>query len=322
MADRGQQPLRLDKFLSDHLAGISRNRISAAVRAGAVLVNDKPAKPSYKVKPADIVSVVLPHPKTDFEVLPEDIPLNIIYEDKEVLVLNKAPGMVVHPGHGNFNGTLVNALAHHLSALPGDPVRPGLVHRLDKDTTGLMVIAKTETAMSHLAKQFFERSVDRSYHTLVWGEPPGEEGSIEGHIGRNLRDRTLMAVFPDDTQGKPALTHFKVLERFGYVTLLECRLETGRTHQIRVHLRHIGHPVFGDVQYGGDRILKGTTFGKYTQFVKNCFKMLPRQALHARSIAFTHPASGKRMEFNSPLPDDMQGVLHMWRQYTTHRAVD
>ncbi|MFQ5335830.1 MAG: RluA family pseudouridine synthase, partial [Flavobacteriales bacterium] len=209
-----------------------------------------------------------------------------------------------------------------LSALPGDPVRPGLVHRLDKDTTGLMVIAKTETALSHLAKQFFEHSVDRSYHTLVWGEPPGEEGSIEGHIGRNLRDRTLMAVFPDDTQGKPALTHFKVLERFGYVTLLECRLETGRTHQIRVHLRHIGHPVFGDVQYGGDRILKGTTFGKYTQFVKNCFKMLPRQALHARSIAFTHPASGKRMEFDSPLPDDVQGVLHKWRQYTNHRVVD
>lgn len=321
-ADPGQSLLRIDKFLSDRLENTSRTRIQNAANAGNILVNNNSAKPNYKVKPGDIVQVVLPIPPRETETIPENIPLNIVYEDADVLVVNKAPGMVVHPAYGNFTGTLVNALMWHFKDLPlfntGES-RPGLVHRLDKNTSGILVIAKNEFALNRLSKQFYERTTDRRYNALVWGTPNPAEGTVEGNIGRNIKDRKIMQVFKDENEGKPAITHYKVIEDLGYISLIECKLETGRTHQIRVHLSHIKHPIFNDMEYGGDLILKGTTFTKYQQFIKNCFKILPRQALHAKSLAFDHPVTKKRLSFDSDMPDDMQQVIEKWRKYTTGR---
>jgi 23S rRNA pseudouridine1911/1915/1917 synthase len=321
-ADPGQSLLRIDKFLSDRLENTSRTRIQNAANAGNILVNNNPVKPNYKVKPGDIVQVVLPTPPREIELIPENIPLNIVYEDDDVLVVNKEPGMVVHPGYGNYSGTLVNALMWHFRDLPlfntGES-RPGLVHRLDKNTSGILVIAKTEFALNRLSGQFFERTTDRKYNALVWGIPDPLKGTITGNVGRNIKDRKIMQVFKDESEGKTAITRYKVLENLGYISLIECKLETGRTHQIRVHLSHIKHPLFNDEEYGGDQILKGTTFTKYQQFIKNCFKILPRQALHAKSLAFDHPVTGKRLSFDSNLPDDMQQVIEKWRKYISGR---
>jgi len=321
VCDPKQSLIRLDKFLFDRLANTSRSRIQSAAKAGNVLVNGKAAKPSQKVKPDDVISVVLPYPQREVELLPEDIPLKVLYEDAHLVVIDKQAGLVVHPGHGNWTGTLVNALLFHFGKLPHVPgaeiPRPGLVHRLDKDTSGVMVVGKTEDALAHLAKQFFDRTSDRRYNALVWGDFAEDEGVIEGHIGRSNKDRTVQQVFPEGEHGKAALTRWRVAERFRYVTLVECKLETGRTHQIRAHMQWIGHPLFNDAAYGGDRILKGTTFTKYRQFVENCFALLPRQALHARTLDFDHPATGERMRFESPLPADMEAVLAKWRTYTS-----
>jgi 23S rRNA pseudouridine1911/1915/1917 synthase len=322
VADKGQSVLRIDKFLVNKLENVSRSRIQNAASAGNILVNQKPVKPNYKVKPNDIITIVLAFPPRELEILPENIPLDIVYEDEDVLLVNKKPGMTVHPGIGNYTGTLINALMWHLKDLPlfasGD-VRPGLVHRIDKNTSGLLVIAKNEFSLNHLAKQFFDHTVDRTYQALVWGVPKEQEGTITGHIGRSVKDRTKMFVYKDGSQGKPAITHYKVLEDLGYISLVECRLETGRTHQIRVHFQFMGHSLFNDSEYGGNIILRGTTFSKYKQFVLNNFKTLPRQALHAKSLGFTHPVTGKRMVFNSDLPEDMQAVLKKWRIYTAGR---
>ena len=321
--DPGQESLRIDKFLVNKLMQTSRTRIQSAAQAGNILVNEKAVKSNYKVKPNEVISIVLPHPPRETEILPEDIPLEVVYEDDEVLVINKAAGMVVHPGVGNHSGTLVNALYYYFRDLPlfqsGD-MRPGLVHRLDKDTSGLLVIAKTEMAHNRLAKQFFDRKTRRRYLALVWGDMEEDEGSIEGNIGRDYKDRVRMKVYEDGSQGKHALTHYSVVERLGYINLVECRLETGRTHQIRVHFQHIRHPLFNDSTYGGDQILKGTTFTKYKQFVQNCFTILPRQALHARSLGFTHPVSGEEMNFESDLPADMNEVIMKWRRYLEGRT--
>jgi 23S rRNA pseudouridine1911/1915/1917 synthase len=326
VCDPKQSQIRLDKFLFDRLANTSRNRIQVAAKAGNVLVNGKSAKPSQKVKPGDEISIVLPYPQREVEILPEDIPLEVLYEDDDILVINKQAGLVVHPGHGNWTGTLVNALLFHFGKLPSTPgaeiPRPGLVHRLDKDTSGVMVVGKTEEALTHLARQFFDRTSDRRYNALVWGDFAEEEGVIEGHIGRSVKDRTVQFVYPEGDQGKPALTRWKVLERFRYITLVECKLETGRTHQIRVHMQWTGHPLFNDAAYGGDRVLKGTTFTKYRQFVENCFKVLPRQALHARTLDIDHPITGKRMHFESPLPADMKNVLEKWRNYSATKPME
>jgi len=318
VADKGQGLLRIDKFLSNRLENVSRTRIQAAASAGNILVNDHPARPSYKVKPGDVISILLPHPPREIEIIPEDIPLDIIYEDDDIIVLNKQAGLVVHPGHGNYTGTLVNALAYHLKDIPlfqEGKIRAGLVHRLDKNTSGILVVAKTEMAHNRLAKQFYDRTSDRKYIALVWGNLKDDTGTITGHVGRNPRDRTKMYVFPDEKEGKPAITHYTVLERLGYVTLVECKLETGRTHQIRVHFQYIKHPLFNDEEYGGDQILRGTTFTKYKQFVKNCFSILPRHALHAKYLGFKHPASGEWMQFTSALPEDMNTVIEKWRNY-------
>jgi 23S rRNA pseudouridine1911/1915/1917 synthase len=323
--DKGQSLLRIDKFLSGRIENASRTKIQNAAEAGNILVNGKPVKSNYKVKPNEIVSVVLPHPPREIELIPQDIPVNIIYEDDDLLMVNKEPGMVVHPGYGNYTGTLVNALAFHLKDNPlfsSGEMRPGLVHRIDKDTSGILVIAKNEIAMNKLASQFFNRTSDRRYVALVWGTLKDDEGTITGNIGRNPKDRKQMHVFPDGTDGKHAVTHYKVLERLGYVTLVECKLETGRTHQIRVHFKYIGHPLFNDQLYGGNEILKGTTFTKYKQFVQNCFKILPRQALHAKLLAIEHPATKKWMMFDSDLPEDMKQVIEKWRNYIGNREVD
>jgi 23S rRNA pseudouridine1911/1915/1917 synthase len=322
LVDRGQALLRIDKFLGNRLENVSRNKIQQASKAGNIRVNGSPVKPNYRVKPADMISIVLPYPHYEFELIPEDIPLNIIYEDDYVIVVNKEAGMVVHPGHGNYTGTLVNALAWHLKDLPlfkSGELRPGLVHRIDKDTSGLLVIAKTELALNKLARQFFERTTHRTYNALVWGHFDKESGTVEGNIGRNLRDRLKMHVFPEGDQGKSAITHYRVIESLGYVSLLECRLDTGRTHQIRVHMEYLGHPVFNDERYGGDKILRGTTFSKYRQFVQNCFSLMPRQALHAKSLGFVHPETNKEMFFDSELPKDFQQLLEKWRNYTADR---
>lgn len=319
VVDKGQAMLRIDKFLTSKIENVSRNKVQNAADAHCIIVNGNPVKSNYKVKPLDEISILLPHPPRDTELIPENIPIDIVYEDDALLVVNKPAGMVVHPAHGNYTGTLVNALAYYLRDLPlfkSGEMRPGLVHRIDKDTSGLLVIAKTEFSLSALAKQFFEKTTDRRYMALVWGDFDSDEGTIEGNIGRNPRDRKQMFVFPDGSEGKTAVTHYKVLERFGYVTLVECKLETGRTHQIRVHFKYIGHPLFGDKTYGGDEILRGTTFTKYKQFVQNCFDILPRQALHARTLSFTHPVTGQRMQFASELPADMLSVLEKWRTYT------
>ncbi|MFT5338118.1 MAG: 23S rRNA pseudouridine1911/1915/1917 synthase [Luteibaculaceae bacterium] len=320
--DKGQELLRVDKFLIDRMPNTSRNRIQAAAKTGNIHVNGEAVKVNYKVKPGDVVALVMSEPMQEIELIPEDIPLDIVYEDDSLMVINKPAGFVVHPGHGNYSGTLVNALIFHCQNLPvseGNPSsRPGLVHRIDKDTTGLMVIAKTLESMTHLGRQFFDRTIERRYHALVWGNLKDEEGEIEGNIGRSLKDRKVRAVFPDGDQGKHALTRYKVLKRFGYVTLVECKLETGRTHQIRVHFRFIGHPLFGDPVYGGDKVLFGTHHAKYKAFVHNGFKMLPRQALHAKSLGFEHPKTGEKMSFESELAPDMVALIKKWDDYMAH----
>ena len=319
-ADSGQQALRVDKFLMNRIENATRNKIQQAAKAGSVRVNDVVVKSNYKVKGGDQVKVLFTHPPYENLLVGEDIPLDIVYEDDALVVINKAAGMVVHPGHGNYNRTLLNALLYHFKSLPLNANdRPGLVHRIDKDTSGLLVVAKTEKAMTHLAKQFFDKTSQRSYYALVWGDVKDDTGTIEGHIGRDPKNRLLMTVFPDGVQGKEAITHYEVVERFGYTTLVRCRLETGRTHQIRAHMKHIGHTLFGDARYGGDNILKGTTFTKYKQFVDNCFKLLSRQALHAQTLGFVHPISGKSMSFEAPLPNDMLTALDKWRHYAKHR---
>ena len=320
--DPGQSLLRIDKFLFTRLEKISRTRIQNAANAGNIIVNNKLVKPNYRVKPEDIIQIVLPNPPREIELIPENIPIHIVFEDNDVVVINKEPGMVVHPAYGNYTGTLVNALMWHFKDMPlfqSGELRPGLVHRIDKNTSGILVIAKNELALNRLSRQFYDRTTDRKYIALVWGVPDPPAGTITGHVGRNIRDRKIMQVFPDGSRGKPAITHYKVIEDFGYTSLVECKLETGRTHQIRVHFSFIKHPLFNDEEYGGDHILKGTTFTKYQQFVKNCFKMLPRQALHAKSLAFDHPLTGKRLSFDSGLPEDMKQVIDKWRQYIAGR---
>lgn len=320
--DPGQGLLRIDRYLSARMDKVSRTRIQSAAGAGNIIVNNKPVKPNYRVKPNDIVQILLPDPPRDIELIPEDIPLDIVYEDDDVIVVNKEAGMVVHPAYGNYTGTLVNALMWHFRDLPlfqTGELRPGLVHRIDKNTSGILVVAKNELALNKLSRQFYERTTDRKYIALVWGRPDPPEGTITGHVGRNIRDRKIMQVFPDGSQGKPAITHYRVIEDFSYVSLVECKLETGRTHQIRVHFSHIRHPLFNDGEYGGDKILKGTTFSKYQQFVRNCFGILPRQALHARSLSFDHPVTRKRLFFDSELPDDMKMAIDKWRSYISGR---
>lgn len=321
VADRKQSLIRIDKFLIDRLTHVSRNRIQMAAEANCILVNDKAVKSNYRIKPLDVVSIVMTRPRIEFEVLPENIPLTIVYEDEDLLVVNKPAGLVVHPGHGNYTGTLVNALAWHLKDDPYfDPsdARVGLIHRIDKDTSGLLVIAKKPEAKTHLGLQFFNKTTQRKYVALVWGIVKDDAGTIEGNIGRDPHDRMSMTVFPDGEQGKPAVTHYRVLQRLGYVTLLACQLETGRTHQIRAHTKYIGHPVFNDARYGGDRILKGQNFSKYKQFVQNCFDTCPRQALHAKTLGFIHPSSGKELFFDSELPDDMQALIAKWENYVNN----
>ena len=302
VAQKGQQPLRVDKYLMNYIENATRSKIQQAAKDGNIYVNDATVKSNYKVKPNDVVRVLFEHPPYEFLLVPEDIPLTIVYEDDALLVVNKPAGMVVHPGHGNYSGTLINALTFHFDNLPNNSSnRPGLVHRIDKDTSGLLVVAKTEEAMTHLAKQFFDKTSEREYIALVWGDVKEDQGTIEGAIGRHPKNRLQNTVFTGDDahKGKPAVTHYKVLERFGYVTLVSCKLETGRTHQIRVHLKHIGHTLFNDERYGGDRILKGTSFSKYKQFVENCFSILPRQALHAKTLGFVHPVTQEKMKFDS-----------------------
>lgn len=317
-ADKGQQLLRVDKFLVDRMTKTSRNRIQQAADAGCIIVNGKAVKSSYKVKPLDVVSIVMDRPRYEFEIIPQDIPLDVVYEDRDVMVVNKPAGLVVHPGHGNYSGTLVNALAYYFRDNDNydvnDP-RLGLVHRIDKDTSGLLVIAKTPEAKTDLGLQFFNKTTRREYVALVWGDIDEDEGTITGNIARNPRNKLQMAVFSDPNIGKHAVTHYKVLERFGYVTAVKCVLETGRTHQIRVHMLSQGHPLFNDARYGGDKILKGTTFAKYRQFVENCFQTCPRQALHARTLGFRHPRTGKQLDFECSVPPDMSALLDKWRNY-------
>ena len=322
LADKGQQPLRVDKYLMNRIENATRNKIQKAAKEGNIFVNDQAVKSNYKVKANDVITVMFEHPPYEFLLVPENIPIDVVYEDDQVVVVNKEAGMVVHPGHGNYSGTLINALTYHFEQLPENSSgRPGLVHRIDKDTSGLLVVAKTEEAMTHLSKQFFDKSTEREYIALVWGDVNEDSGTIEGHIGRHPKNRLQNTVFlgeEAEEKGKPAVTHYKVLERLGYVTLLSCRLETGRTHQIRVHLKHIGHTLFNDERYGGNEILKGTHFSKYKQFVENCFKALPRQALHARTLGFEHPTSGEFMRFEAPIPEDMEACLAKWRNYVKH----
>ncbi len=324
VADKGQSPLRVDKFLMNFIQHATRTKIQKAAEDGNVKVNGNVVKSNYKVKAGDTVTVEYSSPKKEFELTPEDIPLNIVYEDDDLLIVNKEAGMVVHPGFGNYSGTLVNALAFHFKNLPnmGEEDRPGLVHRIDKNTSGILVIAKTEQSMSVLAQKFADRALNRRYIALVWGDLKEDKDSITGHIGRSLKNRKVMSVFEDGVHGKHALTHYKVLERFGYTTLVECKLETGRTHQIRAHFKHIGHPLFNDEEYGGNQILKGTTFTKYKQFVQNCFKICPRQALHAKSLAFSHPISGDNMQFDSEIAADMMQLIEKWKVYAKHQKED
>jgi 23S rRNA pseudouridine1911/1915/1917 synthase len=318
---KGQEPVRIDKYLMNLIENVTRNKIQQTIDHGGVFVNEVTVKSNYKVKPEDQIRVLMPHPTYEQLLVPENIPLDIVYEDDQLLVVNKPAGMVVHPGHGNYSGTLVNALAYHFENLPmNSSERPGLVHRIDKDTTGLLVVAKTELAMAFLTKQFADKTSEREYYALVWGNVVEDQGTIVGNIGRHPKDRMLMSVYEDESQGKNAVTHYQVLERFGYVTLVSCRLETGRTHQIRVHMKHIGHTLFNDDRYGGNLILKGTTFTKYKQFVDNCFKTLPRQALHARTLGFQHPITKEFLRFESPVPQDMVDCLQKWRVYSKAQA--
>ena len=320
IADPGQSPLRVDKFLMSRIENVTRNKIQQSAKEGSIYVNDLIVKSNYKVKGRDRVKVLFAHPPYENLLVAEDIAIDIVYEDDILVVINKPPGLVVHPGHGNYSGTLLNGLLHHFEKLPKNlNNRPGLVHRIDKDTSGLLVVAKTEQAMTHLSKQFFDKTSERKYLALVWGDFKENKGTIEGAIGRHPKNRLQMTVFEDNSEGKEAITHFKVLERFGYVTLIECQLETGRTHQIRAHLKFIGHTLFNDARYGGEKILKGTSFTKYRQFVDNCFKLLPRQALHAKTLGFIHPKTGEKMQYDSPIPDDFNSAIDKWRQYAQHK---
>ena len=318
IADKGQTLLRVDKFLVDRMEKTSRNRIQQAADAGCIIVNGKPVKSSYKVKPGDVVSIVMDRPRYEFEIIAEDIPLNIVYEDQDLLVVDKPAGLVVHPGHGNYHGTLVNALAYHFKDNPdydvSDP-RMGLVHRIDKDTSGLLVVAKTPEAKTALGEQFFNKTTRREYVAVIWGEFPEKSGTITGDIARNPRNKLQMAVMSEPGIGKQAVTHYEEIESFGYVSVVRCRLETGRTHQIRVHMKHMGHPLFNDERYGGDEILRGTTFAKYRQFIANCMETCPRQALHARTLGFKHPRTGEEMNFESPIPADISSLIEKWRDY-------
>ncbi|MDI9873319.1 MULTISPECIES: RluA family pseudouridine synthase [Bacteroidota] len=321
VVEKGQELVRLDKYLMMRMQNATRNKIQNGIDLGLVKVNDIVTKASYKVKPFDVVTVSLPHPPREGGIEPENIPLDIVYEDDDLLVVNKPAGMVVHPAFGHWEGTLVNALVYHFQNLPthrNGEARPGLVHRIDKETSGLLVIAKNDYAMTHLAKQFFDHSIERTYYALVWGELKNEEGTVTGHIGRSIKDRKIRAVFPDGSVGKHAVTHYKVLKNLRYVSLVKCNLETGRTHQIRVHFKHIGHPLFNDSTYGGDRILRGTLFSKYEQYVGNCFKICPRHALHAKSLGFIHPTTGEFMQFDTDLPEDMQNLLEKWEKYVNN----
>lgn len=321
VADKGQTLMRIDKYLIHHLKNASRNRIQNAIDAESIKVNDKTIKASYKVKPFDVITVSFPHPPRETkEVLPENIPLNIIYEDEDLLIVNKEAAMVVHPAFGNWTGTLVNALVFHFQNLPthrNGEIRPGLVHRIDKGTSGLLVIAKNEYAMTFLAKQFFEHTIERTYYALIWGEPKESRGTINANVGRSLKDRKVTDVFPDGQYGKEAITHYEVLKNLRYVSLIKCNLETGRTHQIRAHMKYLGHPLFGDEVYGGNKILRGQVFNKYKQFVENCFEIIPRQALHAKSLGFIHPKTKQWMQFDSELPDDFQTVFDKWEKYVS-----
>ncbi len=324
LVDKGQQPLRIDKFLVNRMQNASRNRLQNALKADCILVNDKAVKANYKVKPFDSISIVLPHPPRDKELKAENLPLNIVYEDDYLLIVNKEPGMVVHPGFNNYTGTLVNALIYHFDHLPtaNGERRPGLVHRIDKDTSGLLVIAKDEFTLTHLAKQFYDHTVERKYVALVWGNFLNDSGTITGNLARSLRDRRVMAVFQNESVGKHAVTNYQVLERFNYTTMVECKLETGRTHQIRIHMQHTGHPLFNDVTYGGDKIMCGPLFSKYKQFVENCFLLCPRQALHARTLGFIHPITGENMHFEAPIPKDMEDLIGKWRDYSNFKAAE
>lgn len=321
VADPKQTLLRIDKFLMDRLPNATRSKLQAGIKDGFVKVNDEDVKANYKVRPGDVITVELPEPPRDTDVVAEDIPLNIVYEDEHLLVVNKEAGMVVHPAYQNWSGTLVNALTYHFKNLPemeGNEGRPGLVHRIDKDTSGLLVIAKSEKAMTGLAKQFFDHSIERTYHALVWGELKEPKGTINVNLGRSLKDRRITMAFEDETIGRHAVTHYEELETLRYVSLIKCNLETGRTHQIRAHMKYLGHPLFNDVTYGGDKILKGTQFSKYKHFVENCFKIMPRQALHAKSLGFIHPLTKQKMQFDSEIPADFEAVLEKWRHYVQY----
>lgn len=321
VADAKQSLVRIDKFLMDRLPNVTRTKIQGGIHEGFVKVNEKTVKPNYRVHPLDVITIAFPEPPRDTDVVPENIPLNIVFEDEHLLVVNKPAGMVVHPAYQNWSGTLVNALAYHFSNLPqmpGNEGRPGLVHRIDKDTSGLLVIAKNEATITGLAKQFFDHTIERTYWALVWGAPDPPEGTINVHVGRSPKDRRVTVAFPDGDMGRHAITHYTTLQDYRYVSLVACRLETGRTHQIRAHMKYLGHPLFNDAMYGGDQILKGTTFSKYKQFVDNCFKLLPRQALHAKTLGFIHPITKKRMEFDSELPEDIKAVLEKWENYVRH----
>ena len=321
VVDKGQALLRIDKFLMARLAHATRTKIQDGIHNEFVKVNDKVIKPNYKVHPGDVVTVMFPEPPRDTEVIPENIPLNIVYEDDHLLVINKPAGMVVHPAYQNWTGTVVNALAYHfqqLPQMPGNDGRPGLVHRIDKDTSGLLVIAKTERAITHLAKQFFDHTIERTYWALVWGVPDPPEGTIDVQVGRSLKDRRVTVAFPEGDYGRHAITHFRLLQDLRYVSVVECRLETGRTHQIRAHMKHIGHTLFNDATYGGNQVLKGTVFSKYKQFVENCFKVIPRQALHAKTLGFTHPETKEKMRFDSELPEDFRNVIEKWEHYVKY----
>jgi len=313
--DKGQDPLRIDKFIINRIENTSRNRIQLAAKNGFIFVNNKTVKSNYKVKPFDEIKIMLAFPKRELELTGENIALDVIYEDEHILIVNKPYDMVVHPGHGNYSGTMLNGLIYHFEKQKINDINPGLVHRIDKNTTGLLVVAKSDESLIFLTKQFYDRTVDRSYFALVWGDLKNDSGRIEGNIGRNLKNRKLMDVFPDGDYGKHAVTNYKVIQRFGYVTLVECKLETGRTHQIRAHFKYIKHPLFNDSQYGGDKILKGTIFNKYKQFIQNCFKIMPRQSLHAASLGFIHPGTNKKVNFNSPMPDDFKSLLKKWAKY-------
>lgn len=324
--DKGQSMLRIDKYLTDHMEQTSRHRVQLAIEAGYVRVGDKIVKSNYKVKPLDVITFVMPYERHGFEAAPEPIPLDIVYEDDDLLVLNKPAGLVVHPGHGHYSGTLINALAYHLGIAPGTPQedeRMGiLVHRIDKNTSGLLVVAKNDEAQIDLARQFFYHTIERKYIALVWGNIADDSGTIEGNIGRDPNDRMRFKVFPDGSQGKRAVTHYKVLERFGYVTLVECILETGRTHQIRVHMNYIGHPLFNDDRYDGDKIVNGTIYAKYRQFIENCFELLPRHALHAKTLGFIHPRTKEKISLSSEIPSDMTALIEKWRKYTSAQQPD